>query len=86
MQDVHRTMLCNLLAVIHRDGGHYTGKHGLQKSYEDALEKVPVYIAGYDDNEAALLARDSAGVLGVSAADTIRMLSEELEEGPKESS
>jgi len=29
----------DLLAVIHRDGGHYTGKHGLLKSCKDA-EKV----------------------------------------------
>ena len=29
--------LKDLLAVIHRDGGHYTDKHGLTKSVEDAL-------------------------------------------------
>jgi hypothetical protein len=29
--------LQNLLAVIHRDGGHYTDKHGIQKSIDDAL-------------------------------------------------
>jgi hypothetical protein len=26
----------NLLAVIHRDGGHYTGEHGFEKSCRDA--------------------------------------------------
>jgi len=31
--------LLNLLAVIHRDGGHYTAEHGVQKSAEDA-EKI----------------------------------------------
>ncbi len=29
--------LNNLLAVIHRDGGHYTGEHGLNKSVKDAM-------------------------------------------------
>ena len=33
-------MLGNLLAVIHRDGGHYTAEHGMEKSYEDAEKKV----------------------------------------------
>ena len=32
--------LGNLLAIVHRDGGHYTEKHGVEKSYEDAKEKV----------------------------------------------
>ncbi len=30
--------LLNLLALIHRDGGHYTSEHGLEKSYLDAAE------------------------------------------------
>lgn len=29
-------MLNELLAVIHRDGGHYQSEHGLQKAYKDA--------------------------------------------------
>lgn len=33
----HR-MLCDLLAVVHRDGGHYTGEHGLEKSWRDAMQ------------------------------------------------
>ncbi len=32
--------LLNLLAVTHRDGGHYTEKHGLNKSIEDAMKIV----------------------------------------------
>jgi len=32
--------LLNLLAVIHRDGGHYTGKHGVIKSADDAATVV----------------------------------------------
>lgn len=32
-------MLRDLLAVIHRDGGHYTEEHGLQKSFDDAIQR-----------------------------------------------
>lgn len=32
------SMLLDLLAIIHRDGGHYTGEHGLEKSWEDAIQ------------------------------------------------
>ena len=28
--------LGNLLAIIHRDGGHYIGKHGVDKAVKDA--------------------------------------------------
>ena len=30
-------MLKNLLAVLHRDGGHYTKQHGIKKSVKDAI-------------------------------------------------
>ena len=30
--------LGELLAVIHRDGGHYTEKHGIDKSWADAMK------------------------------------------------
>lgn len=33
------TMLCRLLAVIHRDGGHYLVGHGMEKAVDDALTK-----------------------------------------------
>lgn len=36
----YKQMLLNLLARIHRDGGHYTMKHGLEKSVEDAHKVV----------------------------------------------
>lgn len=29
----------NLLAVVHRDGGHYVTEHGFQKACEDAAEE-----------------------------------------------
>ena len=35
--------LRNLLAIIHRDGGHYTSEHGLEKATEDAI----IIISGY---------------------------------------
>jgi len=36
----YKHQLLNLLAVIHRDGGHHTGEHGIDKSVEDAMEIV----------------------------------------------
>lgn len=35
-----RQQLCNLLAVIHRDGGHHTGAVGLDSSVSDARSAV----------------------------------------------
>ena len=32
--------LLNLLAVIHRDGGHYVTQHGLNKACEDAKKVI----------------------------------------------
>lgn len=31
----------NVLAVIHRDGGHYISKHGWKKACEDAKNMIP---------------------------------------------
>lgn len=46
-RDTHRggssyeaSMLLNLLARIHRDGGHYVEQHGLDKAIEDADAQV----------------------------------------------
>ena len=38
--DKHLLQLRNLLAVIHRDGGHYVETYGLEKATEDAIKKV----------------------------------------------
>ena len=38
--DIYKHILQNLLAIIHRDGGHYTEEHGLEKSVEDAIKVV----------------------------------------------
>jgi len=32
--------LLNLLAILHRDGGHYTEKHGVDKSVKVAMKKA----------------------------------------------
>lgn len=36
----YETLLLDLLAVLHRDGGHYVGEHGLRKAYNDAIDKA----------------------------------------------
>lgn len=33
-------LLKNLLAIIHRDGGHYTQQHGIRTSVDDAITDV----------------------------------------------
>lgn len=33
-------MLRELLAVIHRDGGHHTNNVGLKQSWKDAMQRV----------------------------------------------
>lgn len=35
-----KQLLGDLLARIHRDGGHYVSEHGWDKAYEDADAKV----------------------------------------------
>jgi hypothetical protein len=52
VRDPHRggdsyeaSMLRNLLARIHRDGGHYVERHGLDKALEDADAKVVAWLA-----------------------------------------
>ena len=36
----HKRHLLNLLAIIHRDGGHYVAEHGLDKAVQDAMKIV----------------------------------------------
>lgn len=36
----YKHLLFNLLAIIHKDGGHYTTEHGAQKATEDAIHIV----------------------------------------------
>jgi hypothetical protein len=37
---VAETLLGELLAVIHRDGGHYQAEHGTPKAVEDAKKII----------------------------------------------
>lgn len=32
--------LSELLAIIHRDGGHYEAQHGTEKAVQDAMNKI----------------------------------------------
>jgi len=36
----YKQKLLNVLAVTHRDGGHYTEKHGIEKSTNDAIKII----------------------------------------------
>ena len=46
--DTTRRLLRGLLARIHGDGGHYTAEHGINKSVEDADQKVISWLAEQD--------------------------------------
>lgn len=54
-RDAHRggdsyeaSMLRNLLARIHRDGGHYVEEHGLDKAVDDAEVQVVYFLSLHD--------------------------------------
>lgn len=48
-----RAYLSDLLAVIHRDGGHYEEQYGVTKAFEDALEKLEsVYLPAVQASDA----------------------------------
>jgi len=36
----YKNKLKNVLAVAHRDGGQYTEIHGIEKSTDDAIQKI----------------------------------------------
>ena len=40
----YEELLLNLLATIHRDGGHYVSDHGVEKATKDAMKKVVAWI------------------------------------------
>jgi hypothetical protein len=48
-----RDRLLNLLARIHRDGGHYTTEHGVEKACEDADGIVAELLGGHEAYGAA---------------------------------
>ncbi len=53
-----RHNLLNLLALIHRDGGHYETTHGTEKAVEDAMSIVRSRV-GEDAVKLATIARDN---------------------------
>ena len=48
LKDEALSQLRDLLAIVHRDGGHYTEEHGLKKSVEEAKQRATQYIAACD--------------------------------------
>ena len=42
--------LLDLLAIIHRDGGHYIAEHGVDKAINDAKDKVWTMLAAARSN------------------------------------
>lgn len=66
--DVAEHRLRNLLALIHRDGGHYEGEHGLEKACDDA-EDLVVARLGVVDEHAALVTAVRAYVADVDALE-----------------
>jgi hypothetical protein len=49
MEFDYKKKLEDMLCYIHRDGGHYIGKHGIEKAYKDGLKKVLDLIHGDKD-------------------------------------
>jgi len=65
------SQLGNLLAVIHRDGGHYEAEHGTEKACADAMQRICDTRArlGAAD-ELAMLVRRLARALQKAAPDS----------------
>ena len=48
MSNKAKEELKDILAIMHGDGGHYTLKHGLKKSYQDAIKGRNIMVAKID--------------------------------------
>jgi len=44
-----KNLLLDLLAVLHRDGGHYTANHGIEKSIKEAKIKYLTAVHKIDE-------------------------------------
>ena len=65
------SQLGNLLAVIHRDGGHYESEHGTEKACADAMQRICDTRAGLGvADELAMLVRRLAHALQKAAPDS----------------
>ena len=60
--------LGNLLAVIHRDGGHYQNEHGTDKAIADAEQRIRATHGAAD--ELAMLVRRLARALQKASPDS----------------
>lgn len=49
MITMYEKLLNDLLAVLHRDGGHYLEEYGFEKSIEDAIIKVLKHYHAIDE-------------------------------------
>ena len=58
LADTNEEYLNNLLAVIHRDGGHHTGYVGTEQSVADAMHIVTETRGRAEEAEAKLIERD----------------------------
>lgn len=63
--------LGELLAVIHRDGGHYLSAHGIKKASKDALEEIIRLKVATNGAEALL--REAREILRHSRNHTINV-------------
>lgn len=65
------SQLGNLLAIIHRDGGHYESEHGTEKACADAMQRICDTRAGLGAaDELAMLVRRLARALQKAAPDS----------------
>ena len=76
-RDAHRggnsyeaSMLRNLLALIHRDGGHYLERHGMDKALEDAEAKIAAWLQR-DDMTPNGEVRGASRPAGEASASTV---------------
>lgn len=59
MKTPNEIALRNLLARIHRDGGHYTDMHGVEKSAADAEAKVVEMLQSVEELKMVKAERDA---------------------------
>ena len=76
-RDAHRggnsyeaSMLRNLLALIHRDGGHYLERHGMDKALEDAEAKIAAWLQRDDMTPNFVFGRQFCALTSVACAIT----------------
>lgn len=71
-RDAARRDLGAILAVIHRDGGHHTGEHGLSQSVADAHATWAVVVRERDEARAQVKAWQAEELARRTERDTAR--------------